>query len=203
MRSVVAARTGFGRSDAVARRWERIFGLAREDGSFLSQALAGRSRLPASDEVGWLGRDSTHAATSSRARIGRDPDNLRSVEGLEREIADRGEVSSGFFLALRDRRVRRALDLLHREPATPWTLDELAKQAVLSRATLVRRFRESVGLAPIEYLTRWRLLKAHRLASNSDDSIGRIASRVGFSSDQTLTRAFKRQFGITPSSLRR
>ena len=122
---------------------------------------------------------------------------------LLQEFVDHGEGTIGFVAALRDRALRRALELLHREPATPWTIDALATQAALSRATLIRRFRESVGVAPIEYLTRWRLLKAHQLARFSADSIDQIASRVGFSSAQTLTRAFKRFFGVTPSSLRR
>jgi len=122
---------------------------------------------------------------------------------LLQELVDHGEGTIGFVAALRDRPLRRALELLHRELATPWTIDDLAKRVALSRATLVRRFRESVGVPPIEYLTRWRLLKAHQLARYSADSIDQIASRVGFSSAQTLTRAFKRFFGITPSSLRR
>lgn len=121
---------------------------------------------------------------------------------LLHEFVEHGEGTIGFIAALRDRPLRRALELLHREPATPWTIDELARRVALSRATLVRRFRESVGVPPIEYLTHWRLLKAHQLARYSADSIDQIASRVGFSSAQTLTRAFKRFFGVTPSSLR-
>jgi len=58
-------------------------------------------------------------------------------------------------------------------------------------------------MPPIEYLNRWRLLKAHQLARYSAGSIEQIASQVGFSSAQTLTRAFKRAFGYTPSGLRR
>lgn len=122
---------------------------------------------------------------------------------LLQELVDHGEGTIGFIAAMQDRPLRRALELLHRQPATPWTIDDLAGRVALSRATLVRRFRELVGMAPIEYLTRWRLLKAHRLARSTADSIDQIASQVGFSSAQTLTRAFKRFFGVTPSSLRR
>ena len=122
---------------------------------------------------------------------------------LLQEFVDHGEGTIGFVAALQDLPLRRALELIHRRPAAAWTIDDLATKAALSRATLVRRFRESVGMAPMEYLTRWRLLKAHQLARYSADSVDRIAGQVGFSSAQTLTRAFKRFFGITPSSLRR
>jgi len=122
---------------------------------------------------------------------------------LLQELIDRGDEPMGFVAALRDRPLRHALELLHEEPATLWTIDELARRVALSRATLVRRFRESVGMPPIEYLNRWRLLKAHQLARYSAGSIEQIASQVGFSSAQTLTRAFKRAFGYTPSGLRR
>ncbi len=146
-------------------------------------------------------------AEAERSQALRTPILSRLTEALYlqmlQEVVEHGEGASGFFGALRDCRVRRALELLHREPITPWTLHDLANQAALSRATLVRRFRESVGVAPIEYLTRWRLLKAQQLVRHSDDSMDRIAGRVGFSSAQTLTKAFKRHFGVTPSSLRR
>lgn len=123
--------------------------------------------------------------------------------GLLQEFIDRGDQPIGFVAALRDPQLRQALELLHNEPANPWTIDELARRVALSRATLVRRFRESAGMPPIEYLNRWRLLKAHQLARDSASSIERIAGLVGFSSAQTLTRAFKRSFGYTPSGLRR
>ncbi len=122
---------------------------------------------------------------------------------LVQEFIEQGDEPVGFVAALQDRPLRHALELLHKEPATPWTIDELARRVALSRATLVRRFRESVGMAPIEYLNRWRLLKAHQLARYSAGSIEQIAGQVGFSSAQTLTRAFKRTFGYTPSGLRR
>lgn len=122
---------------------------------------------------------------------------------LLQSLVDQDEELPGFFAALQDRQLHQALELIHRRPDKAWTIDDLASRVALSRATLVRRFRDSVGSPPIEYLTRWRLLKAHQLARHSADSIDRIASQVGFSSAQTLTRAFKRSFGITPTSLRR
>jgi AraC-like DNA-binding protein len=122
---------------------------------------------------------------------------------LLREFLARAEALGGFIAALRDHRLSRALQLIHQRMGEDWTLATLAEEIGMSRATLVRRFKETIGVAPIEYLTHWRLLKAHDLVKYSNDSLERVAERVGFASAQTLARSFKRHFGYTPSSLRR
>lgn len=113
------------------------------------------------------------------------------------------EEAAGFVIALRDRRLHAVLRLIHQRLHENWTIEMLADQAGMSRATLVRRFREAVGMPPIEYLIQWRLLKAHSLLKYSTYPLEEIAERVGFASRETLTRAFKRRYGYTPMSLRR
>ncbi len=173
----------------------------------LLEALPSLIHLPKYDGESLIGRlVELISAEAERSPNLRTPILNRLTEvlflQLLQEFVDQGEGTLGFIAALRDRPLCHALELLHRQPEVPWTIDDLAKQVALSRATLVRRFRESVGFPPIEYLTRWRLLKAHQQARYSADTIDQIASQVGFSSAQSLTRAFKRFFGITPSSLR-
>jgi len=121
---------------------------------------------------------------------------------LLQDAVEHGREAIGFVAALRDPQLHRVLQLIHEELAKDWTIEDLANFAAMSRATLVRRFRKSVGAAPIEYLTRWRLLKAHQLTKHSAHSIERVADLVGFSNSQTLGRAFKRHFGYPPSRLR-
>jgi len=121
---------------------------------------------------------------------------------LLREFVTRVEAPEGYIAALNDHRLSRALQLIHQSPAEDWTLESIAGAVCMSRATLARRFKEAVGTAPIEYLTHWRLLKAHDLVKHSNASLEKIAEQVGFASAQTLARSFKRQFGYTPSSLR-
>jgi len=52
---------------------------------------------------------------------------------------------------------------MHKDIARPWTVDTLADEARLSRSAFALRFRERVGQAPLEYLTRWRMFKAGHL----------------------------------------
>ena len=111
--------------------------------------------------------------------------------------------ATGFLAALGDKRVYRALSLIHRQLAYDWSLASLGEQAGMSRATLVRRFQDVVGVAPMAYITQWRIMKAHKLIVSSLASLEQIASTTGFASARTLTRAFKREYGCTPNELRR
>ncbi|MCW8930481.1 MAG: AraC family transcriptional regulator, partial [Gammaproteobacteria bacterium] len=119
------------------------------------------------------------------------------------EFMKQPDQTMGFFSALHDRRLNAAIQLIHQRMNENWTIDKLALQVGMSRATLVRHFRETVGMPPIEYLTQWRLLKAHNMLKYSTDSLNDISEQVGFASRESLTKAFKRQYGYTPMSLRK
>lgn len=144
---------------------------------------------------------------------------MQSSQHLGNRIADRltevlflqllnyyvreNEDESGFLAALRDRRVYRALTLIHQEPEFSWTLSSLGERVGMSRATLVRRFQEVIGVAPMAYIADWRIMKAHSLVKYSATPFEQIADATGFASARTLSRAFQRHFGCTPNQLRR
>ena len=112
------------------------------------------------------------------------------------------EGTTGFLAALRDRRVYRALSLIHQEPEFNWTLATLGERVGMSRATLVRRFQEVVGVSPMAYIADWRIMKAHSLVKYSATPFEHIADATGFASARTLSRAFQRHYGCTPNQLR-
>ncbi len=109
----------------------------------------------------------------------------------------------GFLSALSDRRIHRMLGLIHDKPAAPWTLESLARESGMSRATAARRFNDIVGMPPMAYLANWRLMKAHQLSRHSHLPFEEIAERVGFGSARSLGKAFVRAYGCTPAQLRR
>jgi len=121
---------------------------------------------------------------------------------LNRYIIENKEIT-GFFAALHDKRIYKALELIHRKPNYEWTLDLLAEQANVSRATLTRQFKATVGVAPITYLFNWRMTKAYHLLKHTNNTVTMVADEVGFSTAKTFAKAFKRQYGSTPSELRR
>ena len=96
----------------------------------------------------------------------------------------------------------RAVTAMLTAPARAWTLDALAAEARVSRATLVRIFRKAAGLAPLAFLSELRLeLARHRLAS-TNVGLAKLAAEVGYDSESSFARAFRRRFGVSPGRSR-
>jgi AraC-like DNA-binding protein len=108
----------------------------------------------------------------------------------------------GWLAALVDPVVGRALACLHRHPEHAWTLKELARRAASSRSVLDERFRVLLGRAPMGYLTAWRLQLASRKLRTSNATLAEIADATGYGSEASLSRAFKRQVGVSPGQWR-
>ncbi len=119
-----------------------------------------------------------------------------------RRLASAGE-GSGFIAALADPALAAALRAMHAGPEKAWSVTRLAAEAGMSRARFADRFAAMVGLPPMEYLTRWRLLKARALLGDTGLSIDDIAEACGYASLPSFTRRFKAEFGIGPGSFRR
>jgi len=157
----------------------------------------------------WVGGVLRQAVAESRERrAGGDAlleraSEMMFVDAARRYLDTLPDEASGWLAGLRDRHVGRALGLLHAEPASPWTLDELSRRAGLSRSALHDRFTLFVGLAPMQYLARWRMqLAAARLRAGRD-TIAAIALDSGYESEAAFSRAFKRLCGVAPSAWRR
>lgn len=103
-----------------------------------------------------------------------------------------------FLAALQDNCIGRVLELIHQEPAQDWTLEKLACAGAVSRSVLTDRFRKLVGMSPIAYLARWRMLKARELLRDTSSTIARVAETVGYGSEFSFSKAFKRFYGIPP-----
>ena len=101
-----------------------------------------------------------------------------------------------------DTRVEQAVRLLAQHPDRPWTLELLAREVGMSRTQLALRFRASIGDSPMRHLARIRLNLAARSLVTSDKSVEAIARRTGYASSASLSKAFRREFGIPPGSYR-
>jgi AraC-like DNA-binding protein len=104
----------------------------------------------------------------------------------------------GWYLAHGDPVVGPALRLLQNNPAHPWTVASLAREAGVSRAALARRFNALVGEPPMAFLTEWRLTLAADLLREPGATVGSVAPQVGYGSSFALSTAFKRVRGISP-----
>lgn len=132
-------------------------------------------------------------------------DRLTEVLFLQllNNYAEKNDNASGFILALRDRRLQRVLTLIHKKPAFNWSLAILGDQVGMSKATLVRHFKDAIGVAPMSYIANWRIIKAYNLIKYSSTPLEQIAGSIGFGSARTLNKSFQRHYGYTPNEMRR
>lgn len=124
------------------------------------------------------------------------------VETLRRYIALLPKQQTGWLAGARDPVVGKALAMMHRHPARPWTIAELAKEAGTSRSVLAERFRHYLDEPPMAYLTRWRLQLGAQMLSSTSTSVAQIALEVGYESEPAFNRAFKREFSLPPARFR-
>jgi AraC-like DNA-binding protein len=120
------------------------------------------------------------------------------IQALRLHLAEGLKGGVGWLFALADKQMSAAITAIHDDPAHHWTLQELAKRAGMSRSIFALKFKQRVGTSPIEYLTRWRMLRAAERLTNSRDSISEIALSLGYESESAFSTAFKRVMGSSP-----
>lgn len=119
------------------------------------------------------------------------------IEALRSAAGTR--ASPGLLRGLSDARLAAAIRRIHESPAQPWTIALLAKEAALSRSAFFDRFRQAVGIAPMEYLLSWRMALAKNYLRRGEGGMAEIAERVGYSSASSFSVAFTRFVGQSPS----
>jgi AraC-like DNA-binding protein len=124
------------------------------------------------------------------------------VETLRAYITQLPADQTGWLAGARDPEVGKTLALMHRNPAHPWTIASLAKEAGISRSVLAERFRHYLKESPMAYLTRWRLQLGAQMLASTSHSVAQIAPEVGYESEAAFNRAFKREFTVPPARFR-
>lgn len=124
------------------------------------------------------------------------------VQVLRAWLADQPSQPS-WLSALNDPRIGRALALIHEQPGFTWNMKMLAGRVGLTRSPFSVRFTRVVGEPPQAYLTRIRMQHAARMIREGHGSLGQIAQAVGYESESSFMKAFKRQYLKTPGQYRR
>jgi len=107
----------------------------------------------------------------------------------------------GWLAGIADPHMGPLLAEIHRRPAEPWSLHDMARAAGLSRTRFVERFTRRVGCSPGSWLTEWRMSVAQRMLRHGA-SVSEAAEAAGYASEASFTRAFKRVAGATPTAWR-
>jgi transcriptional regulator GlxA family with amidase domain len=179
---------------------------AGDIGRGLVEALPPVLSLPASVDdpihavVTLLSREMSHVEPGQQTVLDRLLDVL--VVLALRAGLSRSKTAPAWFRAASDPRLSPALQAIHANAGQPWTVDELAKLANMSRATFARVFQQALGQAPMKYLSDWRMALARDFLLSQDTTLAEIAGRVGYSSVYAFATAFRRHHGESPGRWR-
>src|ERR1700730_3911188 len=102
-----------------------------------------------------------------------------------------------------DKHLSKAIEAMHSALHKSWSVESLAREARMSRSAFALKFKAVLGQTPLEYLTRWRMFKAGSLIRSNNASFSDVASAVGYESEGSFSRVFRREMGIAPRDYRR
>src|SRR5215469_413149 len=124
------------------------------------------------------------------------------IKAVRAYISTIGDGNAGWLGALKDPQIGQALALVQHRPGESWTVESLASHVSLSRSAFSAKFKQLVGEAPMQYITRVRLTKAAALLRTQPATLVEVALSVGYDSEVAFSKAFKRYFGIAPGAYR-
>lgn len=116
---------------------------------------------------------------------------------LMRHTFEQPRPDGGVLAGLGDRQLEPVLNAMHARPHEPWQLQSLAALACMSRTAFTEHFRKVVGMAPMEYLTGWRMRLARRLLREGLP-VKVVSGQAGYTSPPAFTRAFTEHVGMSP-----
>lgn len=125
------------------------------------------------------------------------------IEAIRTWFNTQQGAKSGWVRAARDPQIGRALMGIHQRPAEDWSVASLAAQAGMSRSAFSAKFTTLIGTSVKRYLTMWRMHLARDHLLRSTQPIAAIAAELGYESEPSFHRAFKRVFGVPPGQIRR
>jgi AraC-like DNA-binding protein len=127
---------------------------------------------------------------------------LLFIQILRAHLTTSNDLPVGWLRALADSKIAPALRAMHSDPGHAWGLAALAKTAAMSRTTFTVRFKEAAGVAPLNYLTAWRMRLAERALREEDVTVADLARSLGYTSESAFSNAFKRRTGAAPNRYR-
>ena len=123
------------------------------------------------------------------------------IQALRLHLTDTASAGRGWLSALADRQMSIAITSMHNDPGYPWALKSLAERVGMSRSVFALRFKEIVGVTPMEYLTRWRMLLAADRLKNSSEGLSAIAQVTRLRIRQCFRKSFSSRYGLIPTTV--
>jgi AraC-like DNA-binding protein len=156
---------------------------------------------PLHDVIALLSRELAASAPGQQTVLDRLLDVLLVL--AIRACFERSANAPRWYRASADPRLSAALSAMHADAAHSWTVPELAAVSGLSRAAFARTFQQTLGQAPMQYLTDWRMTLARDHLRKGELTLAQIAARTGYASPYAFAAAFRRHHGRPPGQWRK
>lgn len=149
--------------------------------------------------LSWISKE-IEEATQCTFVIGRLLE-LLCAEVMRTQL-DSATADAGWFGAVNDPVIGKALSMIHAQPGEGWSVVKLANGVAMSPSRFAARFTAALGDSPMSYVTKWRMNLAGRLLGESQQRVESIASIVGYENVAAFSRTFKRHLGVSPAAWR-
>ncbi|MFI5408825.1 AraC family transcriptional regulator [Kaistia sp. UC242_56] len=203
--SGVAAQLGEGNDFAIlggSVRLDTIDGVVLSDALPRILVIKGDAAAPIAWLLDQLDREWDSGAPGAQLMCN-DLLRLAFIHVLRAHLAQRAANDTGWLSGLTDRHIAPVLQAVHAEPERNWTLTELSRLAGQSRSSFAARFKQRVGVAPLDYLTRWRMRLAAGKLRRGVEPVSSIGATLGYRSDSAFGASFHRIYGTSPSRYRK
>jgi AraC-like DNA-binding protein len=113
------------------------------------------------------------------------------------------DSQKGWLGALVDPKIGAALAVMHRDVSKRLTVDHIATAVGMSRSSFALRFKVLVGQTPLDYRLQLNMRRAAQLLRNNSRTVSSVAYELGYESDRSFRKAFRRVMGCPPTSYRK
>ena len=125
------------------------------------------------------------------------------VYAIRAYISSSAAPPKGWLAAISDKHLSKAIQAMHAGIDRSWSVASLAREARMSRSAFALKFKTVLGQTPLEYLTQWRMYKAGGMIRANHLSFSEVASAIGYGSESSFSRVFRREMGVAPREYRR
>ncbi len=125
------------------------------------------------------------------------------IQIVRHHLASGETMPQGWLRGIMDKEIAPALAIIHRAPERLWSVEALGREFGMSRSRFAKRFQDVVGQSPLEYLTHWRMYRAAEKLAEGKMVMQVLAASVGYRSEGSFSKAFKRWAGQSPAQYRR